>query len=165
MAQPGAMRGLPLIVALASCPVGAAEGQGATLLGAAPFITLSTGGLRGSVCRGTGAPVAGVVVLLTARDGRTWAARTGGNGEFRAGLLPPGEYRLSMMKEGSSSRVIHGFRVRPNAWLIAGDPPQMNCGTPEGWIQLRNRGHSYYESSTGQCTSWTAEELERLPLH
>src|SRR4051794_22719242 len=64
-----------------------------------------TGAIEGYVFdSATKAPVANALVqFINTESGATLAKRTNAQGYYRQGLLPPGEYRIKVSKEGYSS--------------------------------------------------------------
>lgn len=61
--------------------------------------TVTTGGVTGVVKDDKGAPIAGATVSLTSGQGSR-TATTGADGSYRLGLLNPGDYQVSVSKDG-----------------------------------------------------------------
>ena len=130
---------------------------------AGKFVTSSTGGIRGVVTEPNGAPSAGVIVRLKNLAGKSWYARTDAKGEYRAGLLPPGEYLITAERPGMSS-LQYRKKVRQSAWLVL-EPPiwiwpsSMSDGD---WGLRPDKSH--YEYPNGSGTTISREDLDKLPL-
>ena len=150
-----------LIAALAPCFLLSARAEP---MPAHPVLANSEGGLRAEVRDRQGAPVAGVRILLKHPDGRVWATSSNAQGQFRAGGLPPAEYRLELHKAAYPNLVLPRVKIKANAWLL-GVPP----GPPElqstGGPRLSLVGPSTYEAAGNVFAPAARPELGKIPMH
>ncbi len=134
---------------------------GPALLPARPTLSLGTGGLKGLVQDVKGQPVPGAQVRLLGLDGRRWVATTDAQGAFKAGELPPGEYRVELSK-GKQAAVASGdVLIKPNAWLLGVPPAAPGAHAP----RLRLVGPATYTSPGPLITPVTRPKTEQIPMH
>lgn len=96
----GAVLGLTVAVLQLPQPV---QAQSATH-GSVSGVALDEGGARATNV---------LVTLSEESTGLSWEAFSDRNGEFRFGLLPPGEYVLRLERVGNAPKQIRGIPVRP----------------------------------------------------
>jgi hypothetical protein len=131
---------------------------------ARPIISSTTGGIRGKVTISSGMPISGATIAVSATDGRIWVGVSNSDGEFRIGLLPPGVYRLAVKKNGHTPYSQKDLRVKAGAWLVPNGNRFDPCGTGiEHPLRLQSEVASY-EFIGGHATSFSSEELERIPI-
>ncbi len=133
------------------------------LLAVAPLAAQTTGSLEGTVRDPSGASVVGAALrLVEVRTSATRRLATGSAGYYRALLLPPGSYEVSVSHQGFRDQVRRGLELGAGATarvdfalelgeardqiVVLGEPSLVNP-SPVGW------GHSVKQ-----------EELEALPL-
>ncbi|HYE23845.1 MAG TPA: TonB-dependent receptor [Clostridia bacterium] len=81
---------------------------------------LDTGSISGIVQDKTGAVIAGATIKITnTKTGRTWDAKTGGNGEYNVPGLPVGPYRVEVAQQGFKTGTVDNIELhvsgRPRA--------------------------------------------------
>lgn len=130
-------------------------------LPARPILSLGTGGLKGQVQDVKGRPVPGAQVRLLGLDGRRWVATTDAQGAFKAGDLPPGEYRVELSKGKQAVVASAKILIKPNAWLLGVPPAVPGTQVPP----LRLVGPATYTSSGPLITPVTRPKTEQIPMH
>lgn len=138
--------------------------QPAAPLPARPFISATTGGLRGQVHDEKEHPVPGVQVSLRAADGHCWVATTNEQGEFKAGELPPGEYLVELTKARHPTASYPKVLIKAQAWL-RGVATRPHEAPKPGYPQLRLIGPATYESPTALFMPVARPKTEKIPMH
>lgn len=134
------------------------------LLPTRPSLSAATGGLKGQVHDQRDQRVPGVRVSLTGPDGRRWVATTDGQGEFLAGELPPGEYRVELSKAGSLGARYPKVLIKAQAWLL-GVAPQPDGAQQLDRPRLRLVGPATYEAPTALFVPVARPRTEKIPMH
>ena len=129
-----------------------------------PFVTSTSGGIRGHVIYQTGQPIPGATIMVVSSDNRTWTTRTASLGEFRVGLLPPGLYSLHIRREPEHADIVHHLRVHAGAWLTATNEPFVGCGVGREHMLFLAGSVRNYDYCGSSVTVFTSEELQLLPL-
>jgi hypothetical protein len=129
-----------------------------------PTISATMGGLKGRVLDQRDQPVPGVQVSLTGLDGRRWLATTDGQGEFKAGELPPGEYLVELAKARHQGARYPKVLIKAQAWLL-GVAPRPDEARQRDHRQLRLLGPATYEAPTTPFVPMARPGTEKIPMH
>ena len=140
-----------------------AQPQGSNVA-AQPFISNEVGGVKGEVHNQRGEPIPRVRINLKKSDGQTWISATDEKGGFRAGSLPPGEYRVEFSKEKHPTMIYTKVLIKANAWLLGvaqGPHGQATEKRSElAWIGLPS-----YEYPPALISPKTLPKTEKIPMH
>ena len=122
-----------------------------------------TGAITGKVIDPSGAVVPQASVTIVSDDtGLSRTVTVAGDGIFRAPLLPPGNYSLSVDARGFDKEVVHGLKVTVTETTVAN--VQVRVGSPstevkvEGTVELAQT----QSSTLGRVTD--SQTLVALPL-
>jgi len=138
--------------------------SGDSMLPARPVISAETGGIKGVIHAQSGAPVAGVRIILRGRDGTTWVASTDLKGEFKAGSLPAGEYQVELSKEKQQTGVYTKVMIKANTWLLGAAERPQEQGTKRR-SQLTWIGPVKYEKPVALISPIAPPKTEKIPMH
>jgi hypothetical protein len=120
-------------------------------------LTPTTGGMKALVRDAQGRPGVGVKLHFKHADGRRWVAATDAQGAFLAGGLPPGDYLLTLEREGRTSPGWR-IRIRPAEWLLGAVPgPKAQ--------ELFIAGPAVYESAVKAPLVKARPGAEKIPMH
>jgi len=140
-----------------------AQPQGSNVA-AQPIISNEVGGIKGEVHNRSGAPVPRVRINLKRPGGQSWVSFTDEKGGFKAGSLPPGEYRVEFSKEKQPTMIYTKVLIKANAWLLGvaqGPHEQETKGRSElAWIGLPS-----YEYPPALISPQSLPKTEKIPMH
>ena len=131
---------------------------------AQPFISNEVGGVKGEVHNQRGEPIPRVRINLKKSDGQTWISATDEKGGFRAGSLPPGEYRVEFSKEKHPTMIYTKVLIKANAWLLGVSPGPYEQ-KPKGRSELAWIGLPSYEYPPALISPKTLPKTEKIPMH
>ena len=135
----------------------------ALVSGSALFAQVTSGSLSGQVKDAKGTPIAGVTVTLDSPAlFNPRVIKTSERGEWRAPLLPPGNYRVTAVKEGFMTASAKDIRVGVGS-AISQDLSMNVSADATATVVVVATTATLDKSDTKAATNFSSEDLVALP--
>lgn len=124
----------------------------------------ASGSLSGQIKDGQGVPVSGATVTITSPAMmQARVVMTNEKGEYKAPLLPPGDYRVVVAKSGFVGSEARGVRIGMGA-SARQDLTVKPITTASAVVEVSAASAEVDKSDTKVATNYSAESLEALPV-